>query len=91
MNVQNVRPACQCMILKSTLEDLPKFKDRAKEPFHQVNMEIISYSVQSIAGYFYAVVLVDCNSGYQWIYGMKLKSDMLKVVKKWYIYIAILR
>ena len=79
------------MIGKSTLEDLPKLKDRAKEPLHQVNMDIFSSSVQSIEGYFYAVILVDCNSGYRWIYGMKLKSDMLKVVKKWYSDIAILR
>ena len=79
------------MIGKSTLEDLPKLKDRAKEPLHQVNMDIFSSSVQSIEGYNYAVVLVDCNTGYRWIYGMKLKSDMLKVVKKWYSDIAILR
>ena len=80
-----------CMIGKSTLEDLPKLKDSTKEPLHQVNMDIFSSSVQSIEGYFYAVVLVDCNSGYRWIYCMKLKSYMLKVVKKWYSYIAILR
>ena len=79
------------MIGKSTLEDLPKLKDRAKEPLHQVNMDLFSSSVQSIEGYFYAVILVDCNSGYRWIYGMKLKSNMLKVVKKWYSDIAILR
>ncbi len=65
-----------CMIGKSTLEDLPKLKDRATEPLHQVNMDIFSSSVQSIEGYNYAVVLVDCNSGYRWIHGMKLKSDI---------------
>ena len=79
------------MIVKCTLEDRTKLKDRSKEPLHQVNLDIFSSSVQSIEGYFYAVVLVDCNSGYPWIYGMKLKSDMLKVVKKWYSDIAILR
>ena len=74
-----------CMIGKSSLEELPKVKDRTKKPLHQANMDIFYSSVQSIEGYFYAVVLVDCNSGYLWIYGMKLKSesDMLKVVKKW--------
>ncbi len=82
-----------CMIGKSTLEDLPKLKDRAKEPLHQleVNMDIFSSSVQSIEGHNYAVVLVDCNTGYRCLYGMKLKSDMLKVVKKWYSDIANLR
>ena len=81
------------MIGKSTLEDLPKLKDRAKEPLHQVNMDRFSSSVQSIEGYNYAVVLVDCNTGYRlgWIYSMKLKSDMLKIVKKWYSDITILR
>jgi hypothetical protein len=54
-------------------------------------MDIFSSAVQSIEGYNYAVVLVDCNSGYIWIYGMKLKTDMLKIVKKWYSDIAILR
>ncbi len=80
-----------CMIGKSTLQDLPKLKDRAKEPLHQVNMDIFSSSVQSIEGNNYAVVLVDCNTGYRWLYGLKLKSDMLKVVKKWYSDIADLR
>ena len=79
------------MLGGSTLEDVPKLKDRATEPLHQVNMDISSSSIQSIGGYNCAVVLVDCNSGYRWIYGMKLKSDMLKIVKKWYSDIAILR
>ncbi len=38
-----------------------------------------------------AVVLVNCNDGYRWIYGMKLKSDMSKVVKKEYCYITVFR
>ncbi len=70
---------------------LPEFKDLAKESLHQVNIDIFSSSVQSIEGYNYAVVLVDCNAGYRLIYGMKLKSGMLKIVKKWHIDIAILR
>ena len=80
-----------CMIGKSTMEDLPKLKDRADEPLGQVNMDLFSSSVPSIEGYNHAVVFVDCNSGYRWLYGMKLKSDMLKIVKKWYSDIADLR
>ena len=80
-----------CMIGKSTMEDLPKLKDRADEPLGQVNMDSFSSSVPSIEGYNHAVVFVDCNSGYRWLYGMKLKSDMLKIVKKWYSDIADLR
>ena len=79
------------MIGKSTMEDLPKLKDRADEPLGQVNMDSFSSSVPSIEGYNHAVVVVDCNSGYRWLYGMKLKSDMLKIVKKWYSDIADLR
>ena len=80
-----------CMIGKSTLEDLPKLKDRAEEPLHQVNMDSFSSSVTSIEGYNHAVVFVDCNSGYRWLYGMKLKSNMSRIVKKWYSDIADLR
>ena len=80
-----------CMIGKSTLEDLPKLKDRASEPLWQVNMDSFSSSVTSIEGYNHAVVFADCHTGYRWLYGMKVKSDMLKVVKKWYSDIADLR
>ena len=63
------------------------------EPLGQVNMDSFSSSVPSIEGYNHAVVqiFVDCNSGYLWLYGMKLKSEMLNVVKKWYSDIADLR
>jgi hypothetical protein len=80
-----------CMIGKSTLEDLPKLKDRADEPLAQVNMDSFSSSVPSIEVYSHAVVFADCNSGYRWLYGMKLKSEMLNVVKKWYSGITDLR
>ncbi len=79
------------MIGKNTHEDLPKLKDRATEPLYQVNMDSFSSSVTSIQGYNYAVVFADCNSGYRWVYGMKPKSDMLKVVKKCFSDIADLR
>jgi hypothetical protein len=66
-----------CVIGKSTLEDLSKLKDRATEPLYQVNMDSFSSSVTSIRveGYNYAVVFADYNSGYIWVYGMKLKSQ----------------
>jgi hypothetical protein len=51
-----------CMIGKSTLEDLPKLKTRAMEPLVQVNMDIFLSSVQSIKGYNFAVVFVDCTT-----------------------------
>jgi metallophosphoesterase superfamily enzyme len=79
------------MIGKSTLEDLPKLKDRATKPLWQVNMDSFSSSVTSIEGYNHAVVIADCHTGYRRLYGMNVKSDMLKVVKKWYSDIADLR
>ncbi len=66
-----------CMIGKSTLEDLPKLKNRAMEPLVQVNMDIFLSSVQSIKGYNFAVVFVDCTTGYRWRYGINLKRDVL--------------
>jgi hypothetical protein len=72
------------MIGKSTLEDFPTLRSRVDRPLKQVNIDSLSSSVESIEGYSHAVVIVDCNSGYRWLYGMKTKDDMLKVIKKWY-------
>ena len=54
-------------------------------------MDSFSSSVTSIEGYNHAVVFADCHTGYRWVYGMKVKSDIIKVVKKWYRDIADLR
>ena len=67
-----------CMIGKSTLEDLPKLKERARKPLWQVNMDSFSSSVTSIEGFNHAVIFADCHTGYRWVYGMKLKSDIIK-------------
>ncbi len=34
------------------------------------------------------MVLVDNFTGYQWIYGMGTKDEMLKVARQWYSYIV---
>jgi hypothetical protein len=73
-----------CMIGKSTLEEFPELRTRADEPLKQVNFDSFSSSVVSIEGYSHAVVIVDCHSGYRWLYGMKAKDDVLKFIKKWY-------
>jgi hypothetical protein len=75
-----------CMIGKSSLEDFPTLRSRADRPLKHVNIDSFSSSVVSIEGYSHAVVIVDCHSGYRWLYGMKTKDDMLKVIKKWYRY-----
>ena len=72
-----------CMIGQSTLEDSPELRSRADKPLKQVNIDSFLSSVVSIEGYSHAVVIVDCHSGYRWLYGMKTKDDMLKVIKKW--------
>ena len=79
------------MIGKSTLEDYPGEKIRADRPLKQVNIDSFSSSVVSIAGYFHAVVIVDCHTGYRWLYGMKTRDEMLQVVERWYGDIADLR
>jgi hypothetical protein len=35
--------------------------------------------------------LVDNQTGYRWIYGIKTKDETIKVLKEWYSYIADLR
>jgi hypothetical protein len=74
------------MIRKSTLEDFPVpwLRSRADKPLEQVNIGSFSSLVVSIEGYLHAVAIVDCHSGYRWLYGIKTKADMLKVIKKWY-------
>ncbi len=79
------------MIGKSTLEDFPGEKIRADRPLKQVNIDSFSSSVVSIEGYFHAVVIVDCHTGYRWLYGMETRDEMLQVVKRWHGDIADLR
>ena len=37
------------------------------------------------------MVIVDCHTGYRWLYGMKTRDEMLQVVRHWYCDIADLR
>ncbi len=80
-----------CMIGQSTLEDFPESRARSDKPLQQVNIDSFSSSVVSIEEYSHAVVIVNCHSGYRWLYGMKTEDDMLKVIKKWYSDIADIR
>jgi hypothetical protein len=79
------------MIGKSTLEDFPGEKIRADRPLKQVNIDSFSSSASSIKEYFHAVVIVNCHTGYRWLYGMKTRDEMLQVVNLWYSDIAELR
>ncbi len=58
-------------------------------------MDSFSSSVQPIQGYNHAVVFVDYNSGFhtsfQWLYDIKNKIDLPKIVKTWNSDIADLR
>ncbi len=67
-------------------------KDRPEEPLGQESTDFFSSLVTSIEliieGYNYADVLIDCNSGYKWVYGTKNKSDLIIIVKRWYSDIA---
>ena len=79
------------MLGKAHLEDFPQRRKKVVPPLYQINMDSFSSSVKSIEGFFHAVVIVDNHSGYQWIYGMKTKDEMINVVKQWYSDIADLR
>ena len=79
------------MLGKAHLEDFPQRRKKVVPPLYQINMDSFSSSVKSIEGYFHAVVIVDNHSGYRWIYGMKTKDEVIKVVKQWYSDIADLR
>jgi hypothetical protein len=54
-------------------------------------MDSFSSSVKSIEGYYHAVVCVDKQTGYRWLYGIKTKDKIILVVKRWYSDIADLR
>ena len=80
-----------CMMGKSRQNNLPNEKLRAKKPLNRINMDLVSSSVHSLEGHKYALVITDCCTGYRWLYGLKTKDEMLKVVQKWYSDIAELR
>ena len=67
---------------KAMLEDLPREK-QGTHPFKDMWWVL--------KGYVHAVVIVDENSGYRWLYEMKTtgKDEMNDVVKKWYTGTAI--
>jgi hypothetical protein len=71
-----------CMMGKSRLNNLPKEKVRAKKPMNRVNMDLVSSSVLSLEGHKYVLVITDCCTGHRWLYGLKTKDEMLKVVQK---------
>jgi hypothetical protein len=75
-----------CMLGKATLEHSSYLGARVRKvpPLYQINMDSFSSSIKSIEGYNHAVVLVDNQTGYRWVYGMKTKDEMIKVVKQWY-------
>ncbi len=54
-------------------------------------MDSFSSSVKSIEGYIHAIVFVDAATGNSWIYGIKTKAGIIKVLRTWYSQIADLR
>ncbi len=71
-----------CILLKIFLEK------RSGQTVHQ-NKSTLSHL--SIEGYFHAVVIVVCRLRYRWLYCMRIRDEMLQVVKRWYSDIADLR
>ncbi len=56
---------------------------------NRINMDLVSSSVLSLEGHKYALVITYCCTGYRWLYGLKTKDKMLRVVQKWYSYIQV--
>ncbi len=76
------------MLGKAHLKDFPPRSNTKVPPLYQIDVDLFSSSVESIEGFFDAVVFVDKHRGYLWMYGMKRKDEMFKVAQKWYSYIA---
>ena len=51
-------------------------------------MDSFSSSVKSFEGYNHAIIFVDAETGYRWLYGMKTKDDAIKILRAWYSDIA---
>ena len=79
------------MIGKPTLEDFTKAKRPSNKPLYQIHMDSFSSSVKSFEGYYHAIVFVDAATGYRWLYGMKMKDDVIKALRTWYADITDLR
>ena len=46
-------------------------------------MDIMSSSIPSLEWYNYALIIVDDASMYQWVYGLKEKSEANAAARKW--------
>jgi hypothetical protein len=79
------------MMGKSHLNNKQGRKERSGKPLAKVYMDTFSSSVTLIEGHNYALIITDDCTGYRWLYGLKTKDNILKAVKKWYSYIAVLR
>jgi hypothetical protein len=86
-----VKVCLHCMVGKSQRCKAPASKESAKEPLAQVNSDIIMASELSIQGLRYAAIFTDNCSGMIWVYGLRDKSQMIDIVKKFDSDIAILR
>ena len=80
-----------CMIGKSKLENMPDRKEHASKPLGRVYIDIFSSSVRSIEGHDFGLLITDDCTMYRWLYGMKTKDEIIKVLKTWYSDISELR
>lgn len=72
-----------CAMGKAQRKNLPKWEAGAQM---WISMDLASSSVVSLEGYKYALVIIDCCTGYRWLYGLKTKDKTLKDVQKWYTF-----
>ncbi len=72
------------------LNNMQKRKDQSNLPLASIQMNIFQSSAILIEGINYALVITDDCTGYQWLYVLKTKDDILKAMK-WYSNIVELR
>jgi hypothetical protein len=66
----------------------------ATRPLAKVNFNVIVSSITSIEGYHYAALFVDdCSdcTGFQWLYSMKTRDQVVDLAKRWMAEIGDLR
>jgi hypothetical protein len=86
-----IRVTCKVSIMhdwKSYARRLSIIEEESATPIASNQHGFIFIISQAVEGYLHAVVLVDNQPGYRWIYGIKTKDETIKVVKQWYSDIA---
>ena len=71
-------PCDACLVMKSTRQNINRNpSERAKEPTERLHLDTQPLMVKTHKGWKYALLTIDCYSGYMWSSLCKAKSDVL--------------